>query len=193
MLRNLLIAFASLTLLTGASAVAVGGPDGPTPEHAEPDLPVPEPVALAAPPMVVYEAEYEIAAEAERVAVAAYLAAVEAERVAVEAYLEAVRAELAKRRAPVATRAPSGVPRASDGSVWDRLAACECGGNPSCNTGNGYYGTFQFSLPTWQSVGGDGLPSDASYEEQLARAQDLQARAGFASQWPGCSAKLGLG
>jgi hypothetical protein len=40
-------------------------------------------------------------------------------------------------------------------------------------------------------VGGSGLPSEASMEEQTARAQALQARSGW-GQWPACTAKLGL-
>ncbi|MDO5721488.1 MAG: transglycosylase family protein [Actinomycetaceae bacterium] len=75
--------------------------------------------------------------------------------------------------------------------VWAALAQCESGGNPATNTGNGYYGLYQFSLPTWQSVGGSGLPSDASAAEQTMRAQMLQQRAGW-GQWPACAASLGL-
>ena len=75
--------------------------------------------------------------------------------------------------------------------MWAQLAQCESGGNPATNTGNGYYGLYQFSLSTWQSVGGSGLPSDASAEEQTMRAQMLQQRSGW-GQWPHCAAKLGL-
>ncbi|MBO3725425.1 resuscitation-promoting factor [Actinomyces bowdenii] len=85
----------------------------------------------------------------------------------------------------------SGGASADDSGVWAQLAQCESGGNPSTNTGNGYYGLYQFSLSTWQSVGGTGLPSDASAEEQTMRAQMLQQRAGW-GQWPHCAAKLGL-
>lgn len=77
------------------------------------------------------------------------------------------------------------------GDAWAALAQCESGGNPATNTGNGFYGMYQFSLPTWQSVGGTGLPSDASAAEQTMRAQILQQRAGW-GQWPACSARLGL-
>lgn len=80
---------------------------------------------------------------------------------------------------------------AGDGSVWDKLAACEAGGNWAINTGNGYYGGLQFSLSSWRGVGGSGLPSDASREEQIMRGQMLQARSGWGA-WPACSAKLGL-
>lgn len=75
--------------------------------------------------------------------------------------------------------------------VWAALAQCESGGNPATNTGNGFYGLYQFSLPTWQAMGGSGLPSDASAAEQTARAQALQAQSGW-GQWPGCSSRLGL-
>lgn len=75
--------------------------------------------------------------------------------------------------------------------VWAALAQCESGGNPATNTGNGFYGLYQFSLPTWQAMGGSGLPSDASAAEQTARAQALQAQSGW-GQWPGCSSSLGL-
>ena len=77
------------------------------------------------------------------------------------------------------------------GDVWASLADCESGGNAATNTGNGYYGAFQFSLPTWRSVGETGLPSDYSYSHQRAAAQRLQARSGW-GQWPACSRKLGL-
>jgi len=77
------------------------------------------------------------------------------------------------------------------GSVWDKLAKCESGGNWSINTGNGYYGGLQFSLSTWRAYGGSGLPSNASREKQIAIAKKLQADAGWGA-WPACSAKLGL-
>lgn len=77
------------------------------------------------------------------------------------------------------------------GDVWSALAQCESGGNPSTNTGNGYYGMYQFSAGTWQAMGGSGLPSDASAEEQTAMAQKLQAQSGW-GQWPGCASSLGL-
>lgn len=75
--------------------------------------------------------------------------------------------------------------------VWAALAQCESGGDPTTNTGNGYYGLYQFSLPTWQAMGGSGLPSEASAAEQTQRAQALQAQSGW-GQWPACAAQLGL-
>jgi uncharacterized protein YabE (DUF348 family) len=80
---------------------------------------------------------------------------------------------------------PAPKPEASGNTVWDKIAQCESGGNWHINTGNGYYGGLQFSLATWRSVGGAGLPSDASREEQIKRAKILQARSGW-GQW-GCA------
>jgi len=73
------------------------------------------------------------------------------------------------------------------GSVWDKLAKCESGGNWSTNTGNGYYGGLQFSLGTWRAYGGSGMPNKASREQQIAIAKKLQADAGWGA-WPACSA-----
>ena len=75
--------------------------------------------------------------------------------------------------------------------VWDRLAQCESGGNPKINTGNGFYGMYQFTLSTWQSLGGTGYPHEADAATQTAMAKKLQAQAGW-GQWPGCADKLGL-
>ena len=68
---------------------------------------------------------------------------------------------------------------------WAALRRCESGGNYASNTGNGFYGAYQFDLQTWQSVGGVGLPSDAPPWEQDARAKALYAARG-AQPWPIC-------
>jgi hypothetical protein len=67
----------------------------------------------------------------------------------------------------------------------EAIAACESGGNPSTNTGNGFYGKYQFTMETWQSVGGTGNPAAASEAEQDRRAARLYAQAG-SSPWPVC-------
>ncbi|MFV0426768.1 MAG: transglycosylase family protein [Beutenbergiaceae bacterium] len=93
--------------------------------------------------------------------------------------------------APAPAPASSGGGTVS-GDVWAALAQCESGGNPSIVSSNGrYHGLYQFSVATWQSVGGTGLPSQASPAEQTQRAQMLQARSGW-GQWPHCSSVLGL-
>lgn len=91
----------------------------------------------------------------------------------------------------VGTKAPA-TNFVSGNSVWDRLAQCESGGNWATNTGNGYYGGLQFSLGTWRSYGGSGLPSNASRETQIAIATKVRNASGGYGAWPACAASLGL-
>lgn len=79
-------------------------------------------------------------------------------------------------------------PSAND---WARLRMCESSGNYAINTGNGYYGAYQFNIGTWEWIGGTGLPSDASPAEQDYRALKLYRINGWAP-WPACTKKLGL-
>jgi LysM repeat protein len=72
---------------------------------------------------------------------------------------------------------------AGAGGLFARIRSRESGGNYAENTGNGYYGAYQFNLGTWRSVGGSGLPSDASPAEQDMRAQMLYNQRGC-SPWP---------
>ncbi|MGY1600992.1 ubiquitin-like domain-containing protein [Geodermatophilus sp. SYSU D00815] len=84
---------------------------------------------------------------------------------------------------------PANTP-AADGLDWAALARCESGGNPSIVSANGlYHGLYQFSVATWRSVGGTGVPSQASADEQTYRAQLLYQRTG-ASSWPHCGRYL---
>jgi len=73
-----------------------------------------------------------------------------------------------------------------------RLRMCESGGNYQANTGNGFYGAYQFDLGTWQGLGYSGRPSDAAPSTQDAAARQLESERGW-SPWPACSRKLGLG
>ena len=93
--------------------------------------------------------------------------------------------------APAQSAPPPAPPAQPAGGVWAELRQCESGGNYGDNTGNGYYGAYQFSLSTWYSLGETGLPSNAPPAVQDAAAQRLQATAGW-GQWPVCSQQLGL-
>ena len=77
-----------------------------------------------------------------------------------------------------------------DGLNWAALAECESGGDPTIVSSNGlYHGLYQFSVSTWKSVGGTGLPSAASAAEQTSRAKLLYQRSG-ADPWPVCGSRL---
>jgi hypothetical protein len=75
--------------------------------------------------------------------------------------------------------------------AWGRqqlasIAACESHGNPRAVGGGGIYrGMYQFSVGTWQVVGGSGDPAAASRHEQTWRAWLLLSRHG-AGHWPLC-------
>jgi hypothetical protein len=70
-----------------------------------------------------------------------------------------------------------------------KLRACEVRGQPApyqTNTGNGFYGAYQFTASSWSAVGGSGLPSAASPLEQDYRAVRLLKMQGPGA-WPVCS------
>lgn len=105
---------------------------------------------------------------------------------------ERLRAKAASIRAASAvpsTTATGGATSVSGaGGAGGQLAAiraCESGGSYSTNTGNGFYGAYQFTQSTWQSVGGTGNPAAASPAEQDARAAQLIGQSG-SSPWPVC-------
>lgn len=89
--------------------------------------------------------------------------------------------------APAATPADT----ASPPGHWDKIAACESGGDWNTNTGNGYYGGLQFNAATWHNYGGQGLPHQASRTEQIAIGEKVLAKQGWRA-WPVCSHKTGL-
>lgn len=76
----------------------------------------------------------------------------------------------------------------ADSRNWDAIAACESGGNWAINTGNGYYGGLQFSLPTWQANGGSGMPHQASRAEQIRVAENTLMSQGIGA-WPTCGSR----
>ncbi|OHV39845.1 MULTISPECIES: transglycosylase family protein [Pseudofrankia] len=86
------------------------------------------------------------------------------------------------------TAIPAGAATPDD---FARLRQCESGGNYSINTGNGFYGAYQFDKRTWQGLGYSGLPSEAAPAVQDEAAYRLYNSRGW-SPWPACSKKLGL-
>jgi acyl-CoA synthetase (NDP forming) len=99
-----------------------------------------------------------------------------------------LRRELRDARADAAAAAARASAAAATASpALEAIAACESGGDPTANTGNGFYGKYQFTASTWASVGGTGNPAAASEAEQDQRAAMLYAQQG-ASPWPVCGA-----
>lgn len=68
----------------------------------------------------------------------------------------------------------------------EAIASCESGGDPTAVSPDGSYrGKYQFSIETWQAVGGSGDPAAAPEAEQDRLAQVLYDTAG-PGQWPVC-------
>ena len=70
-----------------------------------------------------------------------------------------------------------------------RLRSCE--GNYKSNTGNGYYGAYQFDKRTWGNYGGYELASDAPAAVQDEKAWQTYKARGW-QPWPTCKVKMGL-
>jgi resuscitation-promoting factor RpfB len=97
---------------------------------------------------------------------------------------------LATTRTEIVEKGTTPYPPDNTGLDWSALAQCESGGNPQSVSGNGmYYGLYQFSVQTWQSMGGIGNPADATPREQTYRAIILYQTSG-ADQWPVCGKYL---
>jgi len=74
------------------------------------------------------------------------------------------------------------------GGILYAIRVCESGNNYSTNTGNGFYGAYQFTLGTWQAYGGSGYPHLASPAEQDRIAAKLYRAVGThtTASWPNC-------
>ena len=70
-----------------------------------------------------------------------------------------------------------------------RLRSCE--GSYTSNTGNGYYGAYQFDKRTWGNYGGYELASDAPAAVQDEKAWQTYKARGW-QPWPTCKIKMGL-
>ncbi len=94
--------------------------------------------------------------------------------------------------ATVGITATASAASAASASDFAKLRQCESGGNYAINTGNGFYGAYQFDRGTWNGLGYPGRADQASPATQDAAAAKLQAQRGW-SPWPACSRGLGLG
>jgi hypothetical protein len=161
---------------------------------------------------LVAEAEAEQAAAkqaaAAQAAAAQAAAAQAAAAQAAAAQAAAAQAAAARRRAHTAPRpsVPQGlplpggpasvgtgfaIPKPTLAADFAALRMCESSDDYAANTGNGYYGAYQFALSTWEGLGFSGLPSAAPAAVQNKAAYELWQQDGWAP-WPACSAMLGL-
>ena len=77
---------------------------------------------------------------------------------------------------------------------WQKVAACESGGNWEINTGNGYFGGLQFAQGTWEAYGGTAYAPRADLAtkaQQIAVAEKVLKGQG-PKAWPNCGPRAGL-
>lgn len=111
-----------------------------------------------------------------------------AQRVAAAKAAAAKKVAVRKVTTVVRTTTAQAAPTAEN---WANLRYCEAGGIYTRNSGNGYYGAYQFNIGTWANYGGYSRPDLAPPAVQDAKAQATQAARGW-SPWPACARKLGL-
>lgn len=74
------------------------------------------------------------------------------------------------------------------------LGMCESGMTATRNSGNGFYGAFQFMSSTWRTVApapyNQGMPHEAPLEAQKQAVQNLLSRSNIFTQFPGCANKM---
>lgn len=68
-------------------------------------------------------------------------------------------------------------------SASNSTVMCESGGDYSANTGNGYYGGYQFDSGTWDAYGD---PAYGEANEAPAAVQDAAAASVPYDAWPNC-------
>jgi uncharacterized protein YabE (DUF348 family) len=72
-----------------------------------------------------------------------------------------------------------------------KLRSCEAGGVYDRNSGNGYYGAYQYDISTWANWGGFARPDLAPPSVQDEKAWETYKRRGW-QPWPSCKIKMGL-
>lgn len=72
-----------------------------------------------------------------------------------------------------------------------RLRTCESGGRYDRNSGNGYYGAYQYDIQTWANWGGFARADLAPASVQDEKVWETYKRRGW-QPWPSCSKSQGL-
>lgn len=86
---------------------------------------------------------------------------------------------------------PSGLPKVLNDAQIQFLGNCESGMTPNKNTGNGFYGAFQFTISTWNNMQTGYERADfAPLDVQIAAVQKLLSQASIFTQFPDCARKM---
>lgn len=100
-------------------------------------------------------------------------------------------AKIEPTTAPEPTVAQNPIPTSLSQEAITFLGNCESGMTATRNSGNGYYGAFQFSISTWNSMNTGYERADlAPLEVQIEAVQRLIARSSIYGQFPACAQKM---
>jgi len=111
-------------------------------------------------------------------------ARIAAAKVAKDAEDAAKAVEAAKVAQTASTQASgAAVIGTNTGDIFYRIRMRESHNNYATNTGNGYYGAYQYDLQTWANYGGYARPDLAPPAVQDAKAAETYAARGC-SPWP---------
>lgn len=98
--------------------------------------------------------------------------------------------------AEIIARGTAPVPASSNLSTWlSKLRQCESGGNYQDDTGNGYYGAYQFSSGTWSTLNtgyAEANLAPPAVQDAAIVKNTNRSSAGLAGQNPGCYRSTGI-
>jgi hypothetical protein len=175
-------AASSISLMLGLNVVAlatIGQSAGATSQVFTMAVPVPPRETPSVPPQIVATTSTAPPTTQARPVVPTTVRAV-----------SAAVASVAQRVVTTTTRVTAAVQSVTLGGIWACIRRLESGNNYAANTGNGYYGAYQFLASTWNSASsGAGYRQYANGRADLAppAVQDaaavwLQAHSGW-GQW----------
>jgi hypothetical protein len=97
----------------------------------------------------------------------------------------------AQARISTAKASPQTTVGVLSAAAINALGMCESGMTANRNSGNGFYGAFQFSAGTWSSMNTGYARADlAPIEVQIDAVQRLLARSSIWGQFPACANRL---
>jgi hypothetical protein len=92
---------------------------------------------------------------------------------------------------PVQLRSVNAAPETISEEAITYLGNCEAGMDPKKNTGNGFYGAFQFSHGTWKRLSTGYERADlAPIEVQKTALKQLLEKSSIYGQFPACANKM---
>jgi hypothetical protein len=178
-------ALAALPLVISATAVQAASPIAPYTMSL--DTSTPQAVTVSHQPAPNFDTEVLQPLRATQ-AQAKARAAAEAKRAAAAKQAQEAAARAAQA-ATVSQTAPVVVAGDIDG-LLQALRFCEAGGDYTRNSGNGYYGAYQYNIGSWASYGGYARADLAPAAVQDAKAKADIARRGW-TPWPSCARRIG--